>query len=118
MNLLADPEAQFENHMFPVSVVGQGGWELPNWVQGYEKHWRDKGKIAQDDADEATAREADLRARDARAFGEHLKGITEQYQVSYIELDRDLEIDRCATSSPRSTAVGFASTFSIWSTRC
>ncbi len=94
VNLLADPEAQFKNHMFPVSVVGQGGWELPNWVQGYEKHWRDKERIAQDDADEAAAREADLRARDAQAFGEHLKGITEQYQVSYIELDRDLEIDK------------------------
>ena len=94
VNLLADADEQFENHMFPVSVVGQGGWELPNWVQGYERHWRDKERIAQDDGDEAASREADLRARDAQAFGEHLKGITEQYQVSYIELDRDLEIDK------------------------
>ena len=94
VNLLADPEAQFENHMFPVSVVGQRGWELPNWVQDYEQHWRDKEKTARDDADEAAARVADRRARDAHAFGEHLKGITQQYQVSYIELDRDLEIDK------------------------
>lgn len=27
-------------------------------------------------------------------LGEHIKAITEQYQVSYIELDRDLEIDK------------------------
>jgi hypothetical protein len=27
-------------------------------------------------------------------FGAHLKGITEQYQISYIELDRDLEVDK------------------------
>ena len=46
------------------------------------------------DGDDAAAQEADRRARDARAFGEHLKDITEQYQVSYIELDRDLEIDK------------------------
>ncbi len=93
-NLLADPDAQFEDHMFPVSVVGQGGWELPNWVQGYERHWRGKEKIAQENGDQTSAGQASRRARDAQAFGEHLKGITEQYQVSYIELDRDLEIDK------------------------
>lgn len=94
VNLLADPEAQFQTHMFPVSIVGQGGWELPNWVQGYERHWREKESAAHDDGDEAVAQEAGRRVRDALAFGEHLKGITEQYQVSYIELDRDLEIDK------------------------
>ena len=94
VNLLADSSAQFENHLFPVSVVGQGGWELPNWVQDYEKYWRNKENSARADGDEGTALEANRRMRDARAFGEHLKAITEQYQVSYIELDRDLEIDK------------------------
>jgi hypothetical protein len=80
--------------MFPVSVVGQGGWELPNWVQGYEKYWLDKEAAAKGANDDVTVQEATRRARDARAFGEHLKGITEQYQIAYIELDRDLEIDK------------------------
>jgi len=44
--------------------------------------------------DGEAAQEAGRRACDARAFGEHLKSITEQYQVSYIELDQDLEIDK------------------------
>jgi hypothetical protein len=94
LNLLADQSTQYESHMFPVSVVGQGGWELPNWVQGYEKHWRDKETAANDEGDEIAAKEATRRALDARTFGEHLKAITEQYQISYIELDRDLEIDK------------------------
>ncbi len=94
VNLLADPSAQFENHLFPVSVVGQGGWELPNWVQGYEKYWRDKKKAAQADGDEGAAQEAERRRSDADAFGQHLKTITEQYQISYIELDRNLYIDK------------------------
>ena len=94
LNLLAEPSAQYESHMFPVSVVGQGGWELPNWVQGYEKHWRDKKIAAESDGDDVAAAKAAQRARDARAFGEHLKTITEQYQVTYIELDRDLELDK------------------------
>jgi len=78
-NLLADSDAQFKTHMFPLAVVGLGGWSLPNWVQDYEKYWRS-----------IDARHAE----NGRAFGEHLKAITEQYQVSYIELDRDLEIDK------------------------
>lgn len=94
VNLLADTNAQFENHRFPVSVVGQSGWELPNWVQDYEKHWRGKEQAARDAGDDAAAREADRRAKDARAFGEHLKAITQQYQIAYIELDRDLAIDK------------------------
>ena len=94
VNLLADSSMQFENHLFPVSVVGQGGWELPNWVQGYEKHWRDKENAAQILCDGDAAHEAGRRASDARSFGEHLKAITDQYQVSFIELDQDLEIDK------------------------
>jgi hypothetical protein len=94
LNLLANQSAQYENHMFPVSVVGKGGWELPNWVQGYEKYWLEREIAAEKGGDEAVAQEASRRARDARAFGEHLKTITEQYQIAYIELDRDLEIDK------------------------
>ena len=86
-NLLNDQTAQFDEHMFPLAVVGQGGWELPNWVQNYEKHWRSK-------EDEASSRRAGQHAENARAFGEHLRGIMEQYQVSYIELDRELELDK------------------------
>ena len=93
-NLLTDSLAQLGHHMFPVSVVGQGGWELPNRVQGYEKFWRDKELPARGDGDVAVARDVNRRAQHAHEFGKHLKGITEQYQIAYIELDRDLEIDK------------------------
>ena len=92
--LLQDRESQFENHMFPVSIVGQGGWELPNWVQDYERYWREKETVAQEVGDIKGARDAERRSADARSFGIHLKGITEEYQISYIELDRNLEIDK------------------------
>lgn len=94
LNLLEDQDAQYENHMFPVSIVGQGGWELPNWVQGYENYWCEKEAEAAAAGDDAAAQEARRLAHDAKAFGKHLKAITEQYQVAYIELDRDLEIDK------------------------
>ena len=94
VNLLNDWTAQFDAHMFPLAVVGRGGWELPNWVQDYEKHWRSKEEAAKDSGDEVESQLAGQHAKNARAFGEHLKGITQQYQIAYIELDRDLELDK------------------------
>ena len=90
LNLLQDQKGQFETHMFPLSVVGAGGWELGNWVQAYEKYWREMAEATEGDV----SREAQGHAENAREFGQHLKGITEQYQISYIELDQDLELDK------------------------
>jgi hypothetical protein len=36
LNLLANRTAQFQRHVFPLSVIGAGGWELANWMQDYE----------------------------------------------------------------------------------
>lgn len=94
LNLLANRTAQFDTHMFPLSVVGSGGWDLPNWVQGYEAHWREKADKACATNDRTPVESADRYANDAKAFGEYLKEITEQYQIAYIELDRDLALDK------------------------
>ena len=95
INLLDDSSAQYDSHMFPVSVVGQRDWwALLDWVQGYEEYWRDKEKAAEIDGDEVAAREAGRCAYHAHAFGEHLRSITNEYPITYIELDRDLEIDK------------------------
>ena len=88
LNLLNDRTRQFEEHMFPLSVVGAGSWNLPNWVQDYEKHWQK----AMGERDGTEGQTAERHAENARRFGEHLKDITDQYQISYIELDQDLEL--------------------------
>lgn len=91
--VLGNPSNQYAEHLFPLSVVGAGGWDLPNWVQGYEKFWGEKAKAATDSGD-AAADQFARHAENAKAFGEHLKGMTEQYQISYIELDQDLGVDK------------------------
>ena len=90
LNLLSNRTHQFEEHLFPLSVVGAGGWELFYWVQGYENHWREAAETLEG----AEAESAAFHAENAKKFGEHLKEITEQYQIAYIELDRDLELDK------------------------
>lgn len=86
--------AQYRRHVFPLSIMGKGGWSLANWAQGYEKYWTDEKARATSEGDHAHADEADVHVANAREFGEHLRGITEQYQVSYVELDRDLQLDK------------------------
>src|SRR5439155_14104701 len=86
--------AQYASHLFPFSVIGATGWELPNWVQGYEAFWKAKVAEADTAGNEKAAKLAQNHTNNARVFGEHLQGITGQYQISYIELDRDLEVDR------------------------
>lgn len=91
--VLGNPSNQYAEHLFPLSVVGAGGWDLPNWVQGYDKFWGEKAKAASDSGD-AAADQFARHAENAKVFGEHLRGITEQYQISYIELDQDLGVDK------------------------
>lgn len=85
------PAKQYGEHIFPLAVVGAGGWELPNWVQGYISHWKNLFENAETEAERAAA---ELHAKNAARFGEHVKSITETFQISYIELDRDLAIDK------------------------
>jgi hypothetical protein len=92
--VLDNRDAQFTSHLFPFSVVGATGWELPNWVQGYETFWKNKTIEAESTGDSDAAKLARNHAANAKAFGEHLQGITGQYQISYIELDKDLAVDK------------------------
>lgn len=87
--LLASHDAQYESHTFPISTIGAGGWALPNWVQGYHNYWKQKAATAPDAEGQELAEQS---AKYAEAFGELLKGITEEYQISYIELDKEIEV--------------------------
>ena len=90
INLLNDRIKQFDQHMFPLAIVGKQGWELYNWVQGYIEHWNDTNNSLNEVQTESASRyEAN-----AKKFGEHLRDITEKYEISYIELDRELELDK------------------------
>ncbi len=92
--VLSNKEAQFAEHLFPFSVVGATGWELAKWVQGYETFWRTKAEEAETAGNHEAAKLAQNHCANAIAFGELLQGITGQYQISYIELDRDLKVDK------------------------
>ena len=68
--------------MFPILIVGAGGWELANWAQGYVQYWQEAAEAREGTEGEIAQRHAD----NAKEFGQHLKDITERHQISYIEL--------------------------------
>lgn len=87
--LLSTPEEQFKYHIFPLSIVGAGGFRLYKWIEAYRKFWLDQ--VA---SNGSIVPQAQQYAENAQAFGEYLNSIAEQYQISYIELDRDLAVDK------------------------
>ncbi len=92
--LVTDRPAQYAEHIFPLAVVGQGGWTLFEWIKGYEQFWRDAGTRAKEEQRDDDFQKATLHADNAQKFGELVRGITEEYQISYIELAVQLEIDK------------------------
>lgn len=86
--------AQYEYHSFPLSVIGEGGWALANWMQGYEAFWRERANELRTSGLCEEADQAENIANDAKEFGEHVREVVERYQVSFVELDKDLEIEK------------------------
>ncbi|MGC1217396.1 MAG: DUF262 domain-containing protein, partial [Phormidesmis sp.] len=94
-SIFGDSDTQFALHIFPMSVVGENDdWALANWAQGYEKFWERSAKSAESSGDGTSAQLASRHIQAARQFSSHLKSITQQYQISFIELDEDIEVDK------------------------
>ena len=92
--VLDDTDEQYKRHLFPLAVIGQGGWALYEWVKGYEAYWSNRRESLANGGDIQASQVAARHAQGAREFGKHVREITEDYQVSYIELDRELEVDK------------------------
>jgi hypothetical protein len=91
---LANDTEQYEKHRFPLAVVGKGDRAIVRWSQGYENYWKAKQDSALAAGDDEGVAKARQHAENARLFDKHLEGITQQFQISFIELDRDLELDK------------------------
>lgn len=94
VSLLDNPESQYSEHIFPLAVLGSGGWALGDWVRGYRDYWTKRCDEAGEHKDTAAFDAAGRFAAGAEEFGQHLREITQQFQIAYIELDREIEIDK------------------------
>ena len=81
MELMENRELQFENKVLPMNIFGERPRELIKWMEGYEKYW---SKLIDNKA-----------ASDERNILEDkLNDYLDNYDVSYIELDRDIDVSK------------------------
>lgn len=90
-NFLNDQDALYQAHYFPLSVVGTGGFALSRWIGGYESFWRKRATEAENEHDRDLA---SAYADSAERFGLEIQETLEQYQISYVELDKDLGAEK------------------------
>ena len=88
-NIFNNQEVQFSLHIFPLALIGSEKLELFKWIQGYQDYW-----VAEAQKSLSVDPDASARAKDAKEFGERLLSFTGEYQISYIELDQDIGVDK------------------------
>ena len=87
--IFSNRKAQFASHIFPLALIGADKIDLFEWMTGYKDYWN-----AEAEKSLSASSNASTRAKDAKEFTEHLLRFTGEYQISYIELDRDIGVDK------------------------
>jgi len=90
--ILSTPSEIYDRHIFPMSLLGKGAWEIIPWIEGYSCHWREKAEKARLEGDKGGALDAEQCVKAGKAFGNEVKELLRDYQISYIELDKDIEV--------------------------
>ncbi len=92
--LIANIELQYERHIFPLGVMKAGTWGTSDWIKGYRDYWLEKaeGCDNQNETDIGQKEKWTRFAEAAKDFKEVIEELFNQYYISYIELDRDIDI--------------------------
>ncbi len=93
-NRLENQEEQFETHYFPLAVIGESDFSVPNWLQGYQQYWHAKVLEAESNGNEIGLETAKRYSKNATDFAGYIQELTQLYQISFIELNSEIEIDK------------------------
>ncbi len=92
--ILANPELQYAGHIFPLSILSAGGRATLLWIQGYEAYWKTKVEVAEESGKENAAQIGRMHIENGSQFDSFVEELTGQYQISFVELDRDIGLDK------------------------
>lgn len=102
INLLASSDKQYEERLFPLATIGDSRrFAIPNWFQGYDQFWKAKRQDAHASGRPSEVDEAERSIKQGLQFCDHLDELLTNYQVAYIELDEDLDIDKICDTFTR-----------------
>ncbi|MFC1776126.1 DUF262 domain-containing protein [Pseudomonadota bacterium] len=88
------PKLQFERKMFPVSLLGKGPRAVMSWIDGFGAYWLNKAEQAESEGDLAEAKEFRDIAAYGKVFDTEIDELERDYHISYIELDKELAVDK------------------------
>ena len=92
---LEDRKQQYDDHEFPVAMIGsQDAFALWEWLDGYKRHWSSVARDKEGEGDGDALEQARCHERNAEKFKQHIKELMNHYNISYIELDKNLELDK------------------------
>lgn len=91
---LDDKNAQFDSHCFPLGVMSEGGWGISDWIKEYRDYWQEihdnyDNYDCEEDKDELLKYTIN-----ATGFKNLIEDLLNNYYVSYIELDQNIEIGK------------------------
>ena len=87
----SDETNQFNEHIFPLSIFGKGGFEIVSWVNRYKSHWEDKLTNSQSDEEKLEIQNI---LDNAASFEYRMNEIFNRYTVAYILLDGNIDIKK------------------------
>jgi len=102
-NFLNNLELQYEQNTFPLQTIGKGTWEMMDWLKGYESYWKtqetEHSKTETEEFDENQLKEHTERTEYINnsinlvpELTKVLRELLSDYNLSYIELDKDISI--------------------------
>ncbi len=93
--LINDVELQYEHHIFPLGTMKEGTWGTSDWIKGYRDYWNEQAEHASDEEQKQLRKQkAEKSANQAKEFKEAIEELFNQYYISYIELDRDIDLGK------------------------
>ncbi len=89
--LASDTQLQYETHTFPLGVMQQGSWGIDDWIKGYRDFWALK---AENEDDDELKNSYQKYSDSALIIRETFSDLLNNYQVSYISLAKELELNK------------------------
>ena len=91
--LIGNEKLQFEKKIFPLKIFGERSHFWSRWLENYQKYWEQEGYKNQ-------------AAEEREKLEKILESILNEYYISYIELDREIEVEKVCDIFQRINSTG------------
>ena len=84
----------YQEHKFPLAVIGKHIPAVVHWMDGYQRYWQSKADSLRTEGDDERAETASKFSKYAFTFRDKILNSLDRYQITFIELNQDFELDK------------------------